>query len=860
MASKKFGAGIFLLVSLVFVMNFASAAFNVTSSASYSVNKSSNTVYNVTINNSDLVSASNITQVNITISANFTFIAATNSTSAVGTTFTNTSTILTWANTTGLILNGTNQSFWFNATAAPIPGIYYINVSVLNSSGVKTVIKNISVNVTSNVSQSGVDFGFAKNYSIIAETTITADTPANTFITGNIGLNPAAGSFITGITCTNVNGVIYSSGGYTSGNTTCALTDPLTVLAARSAMETAYGDARGRTLPDATGLGAGEIGGMTLVPGLYKWSTPLGISTDLTLDCLGNTNAVFIFQMSSTLTTAGKVILAGGCQAKNIYWQTDTAATLAGSNFSGNILAGTAITIGAGVTLNGRAFAQSAVTITGSGSNVTFPGTATVTDTTNPTLILNAPSNASYTNSSNVTFNFTATDINLANCTFSLDGVINSTFVSPTNLTSAIAKNFTESLADGLHNWSVQCLDSSGNSNTSTTSYFTVDTVAPSVTFVNSTNFPAPGNKSKHDIVVNISATDGGGSGINSITIYLYNSTGLRNMTVNSTSNPAFVNFTGLSDGIYYINATANDTVGNLNSTGTGTRIVLLDTVAPTILINTPANGTDYSSTSNLLNVTTNDSGSGVSSVWYSLDGGVTNTTYDPSVIYVNFAEGNNNLIVWVNDSAGNVNSTTSNFSVTLPVVESNNGGGGGGEAYTGWFVTYPSISDQQLNEGYTQNIIIDGRIGFVFNNETHYLGVVSIDTLSNTATVNVSSTPQQKIMAVGEEWNVSLNEDNYDNVLVKLNSISNAGANLTIMGINELIAGSSTGSKGAQATNNGATSPSNVASTGSSATTWLWVIGVIIVALIITLIALLLKRANKEKKIVRSVRYSDRS
>lgn len=90
-----------------------------------------------------------------------------------------------------------------------------------------------------------------------------------------------------------------------------------------SDMETAYSQAALRTLPDATELMAGDISGLTITPGLYKWSTDVLINTDVWLDAAGNPDAVFIFQISGNLTMASalNVILAGGAQAKNIFWQ-----------------------------------------------------------------------------------------------------------------------------------------------------------------------------------------------------------------------------------------------------------------------------------------------------------------------------------------------------------------------------------------------------------------------------------------------------------------------------------------------------------------------------------------------------------
>jgi hypothetical protein len=125
-------------------------------------------------------------------------------------------------------------------------------------------------------------------------------------------------------------------------------------------LTTAYDDAAGRTL-GAVGV-AGNLGGLTLTNGLYKSATSLAISSgDLTLDALGDTNAVWIFQMGTTLvTTVGRqVILSGGAQAANVFWQVGSSATIGGSSvFKGTIMADQSITMNTSATLEGRALAR----------------------------------------------------------------------------------------------------------------------------------------------------------------------------------------------------------------------------------------------------------------------------------------------------------------------------------------------------------------------------------------------------------------------------------------------------------------------------------------------------------------------
>lgn len=132
---------------------------------------------------------------------------------------------------------------------------------------------------------------------------------------------------------------------------------------AKAALTTAYLDAAGRS--GGAEL-AQELGGQTLVAGVYK-STALGLTGDLTLDAQGNPDAVFIFQISSTLITGSgsKVILANGAKGCNVFWQVGSSATL-GTNsvFKGNIMALTSIALTTGAELEGRALARNgAVTL-----------------------------------------------------------------------------------------------------------------------------------------------------------------------------------------------------------------------------------------------------------------------------------------------------------------------------------------------------------------------------------------------------------------------------------------------------------------------------------------------------------------
>jgi hypothetical protein len=159
-----------------------------------------------------------------------------------------------------------------------------------------------------------------------------------------------------------VTGIIYTVDA--AGPLPCRVTDATRLTAAVGDMETAYNDAAGRTLPDALNLGAGEIGGLTLAPGLYKWTSNVSISNDVTL--AGGPNDVWILQIAGTLTEASakNVTLTGGAQAKNVYWQSAGAVAIGTqAHFEGTILSKTMIAMKTRASINGRLLAQTAVTL-----------------------------------------------------------------------------------------------------------------------------------------------------------------------------------------------------------------------------------------------------------------------------------------------------------------------------------------------------------------------------------------------------------------------------------------------------------------------------------------------------------------
>jgi hypothetical protein len=208
-----------------------------------------------------------------------------------------------------------------------------------------------------------VSLGTAGNYVILAESAIT--TVPDSVITGDIGLSPAAESYMTGFSQSDATG--YATSPQVTGFLYAAdmtAPTPSSMTTAISNMHTAYTDAAGRTLPDFLNLGAGTLNGNTLAPGLYNWGSTVNITGNITIS--GAANDVWIFQMSGNLIVGnGKsIILGGAAQAKNIFWQVAGQATLGTtSHFEGIILSQTAITLQTSATMNGRALAKTQVAL-----------------------------------------------------------------------------------------------------------------------------------------------------------------------------------------------------------------------------------------------------------------------------------------------------------------------------------------------------------------------------------------------------------------------------------------------------------------------------------------------------------------
>ncbi len=236
--------------------------------------------------------------------------------------------------------------------------------------------------------QPPVGLGTAGTFAVLAGQTIT-NTGASA-ISGNVGLYP--GSAIAG----------FPPGTVSNGTEYAADT---VAQQAQAALTTAYNDAAGRT--PVTSVAGGLLGGQTLAPGVYGYTSGLALTGTVTLDGGGNPGAVFIFQAGSTLVTASgsTVQLTGGAQACNVFWQVGSSATLGtGTTFVGTVMALTSVSVETGSTVEGRILARNG-SVSLDDSAVTAPGCSTVTTTaaSHHTLVLGTTVNDTATVTGNQT-------------------------------------------------------------------------------------------------------------------------------------------------------------------------------------------------------------------------------------------------------------------------------------------------------------------------------------------------------------------------------------------------------------------------------------------------------------------------
>lgn len=257
-------------------------------------------------------------------------------------------------------LDSLTNTATFDPTSPLVAGLVYTASIATGAMDTASVSLTTSVSwsfTTGACAQAPITLGVAGTFAVLAGSTVTS-TGLST-VTGDLGVSPLTA--VTGFPP----GILVGTQ-HTDATSATAIAD----------LTTAYNEAAGRGPVECVTAVAGNLGGMTLVPGLYKSTSSLIINSgNLTLDAQGDPDAVWVITMATTLeTTSGLgVILAGGARSENIYWQVGTSATLgAGSMFHGTIMADQAITLNTGATLLGRALARIAA-VTLDSNIVTLP-------------------------------------------------------------------------------------------------------------------------------------------------------------------------------------------------------------------------------------------------------------------------------------------------------------------------------------------------------------------------------------------------------------------------------------------------------------------------------------------------------
>ncbi|MEN9929672.1 MAG: hypothetical protein RLZZ231_1593 [Bacteroidota bacterium] len=276
----------------------------------------------------------------------------------------------------GAVSYSGNQAVFTPTNALLVNSTYTatITTGAKNTTGIPLANNYVwNFNTNSTPVAVGVDLGTAARFGILAGVGVSNNAGFSEIHNMDVGISPGVRSSITGFPpAIVVNGAIYASDDVAPVGVAAMLT------LAKQDLTNAYLFAEAASLPAPTSV-SGDQGGLTLAPGIYKSTSTLLIqSGDLTLDAQGDVNAVWIFQVASAFTTVGgaggSIILTGGAQAKNIFWQVGSSATIGnGTSFKGNILALTSITMGSGSVAIGRMLARNGSVVMTSTNTIDKP-------------------------------------------------------------------------------------------------------------------------------------------------------------------------------------------------------------------------------------------------------------------------------------------------------------------------------------------------------------------------------------------------------------------------------------------------------------------------------------------------------
>jgi len=643
--SKFIVSAIFVFLSLLMI---ASAAHVITTSSgttSFNFNEDVSNLYNISVNITDLGQNANVTQVNITLPNGFAFLTGSENTTANNYSFVNTSSVLSWTNSSFFLLNGTGGSvltfFRFNATMAA-PGNYNITVTTINGTGAFSSNISVIINDTTpptvtsfiitfndgNVTSANTVFMSPKNYDGKRDG-IKVNITASEQVNFSIDIINGSGSVISSPwTDNNANDTIKPSACFWNATSTqCAggtnLSDgyytfnvSMTDMAGNKASNTSKTIVVDNTAPIITD-------NSNLTAGTYYNGTKL----------INITIIDFLSSVNVTLHVNGSVVNT------SVYVNNNTQLTflLAEGNHTYSV--------------NATDFVYN--------TNATANVSSVVVDTTNPGINFTSPTPSTGVNLSqnSLYINISLTELNLANVTYSLynsSGIVNRTVFSNANTTI----NFTN-LASDNYTYQVNITDLANNKNATELRTIRLDIIAPNATLLFPLNNTFNSTTSQN-FTVNI--TDN--LGIKNATLFIYNGTGLVNQTTISFGG-GLVQTVGivvtLIDNAYKWFYTIFDWAGNSFTVQNNT--LTIDTIRPNLTIIYPTN-ISYNTTQTAINYTVADTN--LQACWYSTNNGATNTTVTcgTNVTGLNSGEGSVTWRVFANDSAGNRNDSSITFFV----------------------------------------------------------------------------------------------------------------------------------------------------------------------------------------------------
>ena len=790
-----------------------------------------NQLLNISINNTDFNQTGSVTGVTITLPSGLVYTADTqNVSNNPNNTFSNTTTMLNWSNTTDFVVNGSVDGsgrigyFWFNVSASS-PGKYNVVVRSFNATG-EANYGNITVNVN-DTTNGTARFLFPSNNT--GTTSSTINISGN--FTDNFNLSSVTlyiWNSTTLITPNETNIILNSSA--TNGTDALAnftFTFPredryfYNFLVNDTANNSAFNATNNFTVVyDITRplMEFNETGGTSVVLAnvTRNWTF-----VNVTVTETNEVNITFTLYNSTELVNSTTFTSA----TRTINW-----TNLLDDRYSYNI------------------------TIVDLANNRNETTTRNITiDTTRPIIIFNDTSSgetaAHYANvSRNWTFvNVTVTEANQANITFELS-YTNGTVVNSTTFTSATRTINWTNLADGRYIYNVTITDYVNYVNTTTTRNITIDTIIPLVVFNDSTGGPTAAhytNTTRNWIFVNVTASDTYEA---NITFTLYNNTGgATNVTTFASSSVRTINWTGLANGNYTYNVTITDYANNRNTTTT--RTIFIDTTGPSVSVAK----TSSTKTTLTLTITATDAVSGVNTPCTTNRAGatvsgstITESSLACSTIYA--------YDVTCNDFAGNA--AVGSLSATTDSCsggESTSSGGGGSSTTTTtstWANTF--VPEKALFEtGYTRTLAPKERIRVDIGNTAHHAGIIEVT--ATTAKIQIASTPQEATLSIGESKKFEVTNDSIYDLKVTLVAIKDGKADITVQSIAESFGSStpaqqgttSTDAKAETATTTDSDAADNLkldegdAQSNSSG----WIVWVVIIVVIIVVLAIVKRR-----------------